>query len=314
MIMGLPGAGKTSTVNSYVESGFERLNRDELGGGMDHILQLLEKRYNAGVDKFVLDNTFVDKASRAPFIVFAKKHGFEIVAIWIDISKEDALHNVATRIVRSCDKKGDSYFAYKVLSADKNNKHIDGHIPAIAVHAKAKIAVQPTLDEGFNKVDVLPFKRHYGNCGSNKAAIFDYDGTLRETISGSIYPKSVDDIRILPGRIEKLNKLKSDGYILLGVSNQSGVAKGDLTFEDATACFKRTNELLGINIDFVFCPHGSFPATCYCRKPCSGFGAYFIEKYKLDPRKCFFVGDMTTDKSFARRSGFDYHDQKDFFG
>jgi histidinol phosphatase-like enzyme len=55
------------------------------------------------------------------------------------------------------------------------------------------------------------------------------------------------------------------------------------------------------------------PITCYCRKPAPGMGAYFIEKYKLNPAKCIMVGDMGSDKTFAARCGFQYADASEFF-
>jgi histidinol phosphatase-like enzyme len=71
--------------------------------------------------------------------------------------------------------------------------------------------------------------------------------------------------------------------LFLGVSNQSGIEKGDLTEEMAKVCFKKTNDLLGFNIDVRYCPHHSFPIRCFCRKPLSGLGVYLIETYKLNP-------------------------------
>ena len=43
-------------------------------------------------------------------------------------------------------------------------------------------------------------------------------------------------------------------------------------------------------------------------------GVFLIEKHKLNPAETIMVGDQTTDKTFARRLGFEYVDQKDFFG
>ena len=42
-------------------------------------------------------------------------------------------------------------------------------------------------------------------------------------------------------------------------------------------------------------------------------GVYLIMKYGLDPTKCIFVGDQTTDKTFAKRLGMEYFDEADFF-
>jgi len=117
---------------------------------------------------------------------------------------------------------------------------------------------------------------------------------------------------LMPNRRKVLRALVADGNILLGVSNQAFVSRGKLTADEARACFDRTNELLGVVIDYEFCPH-SVPPTCYCRKPQSGLGVLLVERYELHPPSCVFVGDQTTDKTFAKRMGFQYYDQKDFF-
>lgn len=65
--------------------------------------------------------------------------------------------------------------------------------------------------------------------------------------------------------------------------------------------------------EILYCPHKVPPITCYCRKPGPGMGVELIFKYKLDPRKCVYVGDMTTDKTFAARCGFKFEDHTEFF-
>ena len=149
---------------------------------------------------------------------------------------------------------------------------------------------------------------------NNKAVIFDYDQTLRDVPAGSPYqyPVKPSDVIVLPNRYKTILDYKNRGYRLLGASNQSGVSKGILSHENACLCFAETNNQLHMDIDYMFCPH-SVPPTCYCRKPQSGIGVYFIEKYKLNPSECIFVGDQTTDKTFAQRLGFQYVDQLDFF-
>src|SRR5262249_23648017 len=115
-------------------------------------------------------------------------------------------------------------------------------------------------------------------------------------------------------RAAKLKELKKKGYLLLGASNQSGVAKGLLSAADAAACFAETAKQLGVEFDEVlFCPHKVPPLGCYCRKPNPGLGVELIVKHKLDPRQCVFVGDQTTDKTFAQKCGFTYVDQATYF-
>ena len=172
---------------------------------------------------------------------------------------------------------------------------------------------EPTIDEGFTKIKKISFERKKDETYTKKALILDYDGTLRKTKSGNKYPLTIDDLEILPNRTKILRRYKAEGYLLLGVSNQSGIAKNELTVETAEEIFDQTNKLIGIDIEYKVCPHTSFPQVCYCRKPIPGLGVEFIEKYKLAPAQCIMVGDMTTDETFAKRCGFQYIEAKKFF-
>lgn len=173
---------------------------------------------------------------------------------------------------------------------------------------------KPSTDEGFSKVEVVKFVRKHNPEFTNKAIILDYDGTLRECVNGNgKYPTDVSHVEIKPGRKAVLDSYKEKGYLLFGLSNQSGVHKGDLTYDKAVELFNHTNKLLGVDIDVRFCPHQSAPLSCYCRKPMSGVWVELMLKHKLDPKQSIMVGDMTTDKTFAARSGIQYYDQADFF-
>jgi len=183
---------------------------------------------------------------------------------------------------------------------------------AAVIFAMAKKFEEPGLGEGFVSVEKIPFVREYDPSYTGRALILDYDGTLRKTGSGDKYPRSPKDVVPLKGRVRKLQQFVDEGYILLGVSNQSGIAKGDLKERDARDCFEYTNKLLGHDIEYHFCPHSPVP-PCYCRKPQTGLGVLLIEKHKLDPRKCIMVGDMTSDKTFAKRCGFRFAHADDFF-
>jgi D-glycero-D-manno-heptose 1,7-bisphosphate phosphatase len=136
--------------------------------------------------------------------------------------------------------------------------------------------------------------------------------SLRLSSGPQKYPYEFAHIQILPGRSERLKEYQKRGYILLGVSNQSGIARGTPQ-EKIVACFEETNKRLGVQIDYQFCPHRIPPVSCYCRKPHSGIGALFIEKYKLNPSDCIMVGDMTSDATFAERCGFCFIHSNTFF-
>lgn len=304
IILGYPASGKTTFAREHFPT-HTRLNRDELGGSLSKLAGMLGAKIKSGLKSFVLDNTFPDRVSRAPFIKAAREGGLPIRCYWLTTSLEDSQYNVARRMIRKYGKLLDAQEAKKTKD--------DNCVPSIALYAYRKAFETPTTEEGFDSVERVTFQRKYAPEYKNRALILDYDGTLRLTMSGSNYPKSPDDILIRPKRKEILGQYKDQGYILTGVSNQSGIAGGELTRDQAFSCFQKTNDLLGLDIDFNFCPHKAFPLECYCRKPSSGNGALLIERYKLNPAECIMVGDMTTDKTFATRCGFQYIPADKFF-
>jgi len=91
---------------------------------------------------------------------------------------------------------------------------------------------------------------------------------------------------------------------VLGLSWQPQIAEEVLTVEQVDAGFVRMQELLGVKIDVLYCPHGGGPPVCWCRKPLPGLGVVFIQKYRLDPSSCIYVGADPQDPGFADGSVF----------
>lgn len=305
LVIGYPASGKTTLVESYTKQDFHRVNRDLIGGKLDSLPTVVTDLHKRGVKKFVLDNTYADIESRKSIIECAKKLKMPIQCVWLDTSFEDAQFNACQRMVR---KLG------RLMGPEEFKTSKDPNLfPPVTLFAYKKRFEKPTTAEGFETVTKIAFTRMKDAAYKNKALILDYDDTLRRSKGEKQFPTKPEEVEILPRRKEKLAEYVKNGYILLGVSNQSGVAKGTLTKEDAEVCFKRTNELLGHNIDFYFCPHSVPPIVCFCRKPSVGNAVLLIEKYKLDASQCLFIGDQTSDETFAKRSGFKYVDQAEFF-
>ncbi len=304
LIGGYPAAGKTSVVDQYPNH--ERLNRDTIGGSLADLAVELEKRIKIGKKKsFILDNTYSLKSQRKAVLDVGARNNIPVKMIWMNTSIEDAQVNACTRMM--------SRFG-KILSPDEIEAKKDPNTfgPAVLFMFKKQLEM-PQKSEGFAELEIVKFVRKANPEYKGKALILDYDGTLRKTKSGAKYPISISDIEILPGRKEILKKYLADGYKLLGASNQSGIAKGDLKLDIARACFEYTNKLLGVDIEYQFCPHKIPPIICFCRKPSPGLPVYFIEKHKLDRDQTIFVGDMTTDRTCASRAGIKYMDQAEFF-
>jgi len=304
IIVGANGAGKTTLAQGYVDQGFHRINRDELGGKLKDLHEHVLKAHAKGFTKFVLDNTYRNIESRRSIIQTAKDLGMPIKCVWLDTSLEDAQYNACIRMVK---------ITGRILGPEEFKKTKNPNLfPPAALYGYRKEFEKPTVNEGFVLVERIPFVRVYDPTYTNKALILDFDGTVRRSLGAEEYPLKPHEVEVIEGCGEKIQEYRDQGYIIAGVSNQSGVSKGTLSKQDAIDCFEETCKLLGQKIDYLFCPHA--PVTCYCRKPSSGLGAVLVEKYKLDPRLSLFVGDQTTDKTFAARCGFQYFDAQDFFG
>jgi len=303
LVCGLPASGKTTITNQYPT--YERLNRDLVGGKVVDLLPKLEVLISSSKD-VIIDNLFTKVSDRKPFIDLAEKYNVEIKCIWQTTSIEDCQVNACRRM---CSKFG------KVLTPEELKKEKDPNTFPPAVLFKAnKEFEKPNINEGFSEIIKNNFTRKWESEYVNKALILDYDGTLREIVNGNgMFPTSTDQIKLLPRRTEVLKSYLEKGYKLLGASNQSGVAKGDLTIEAATACFEHTNKLIGLDIEYQFDTSKVPPIISWKRKPMPGIGIEFVEKYKLNPKECIMVGDMTSDKTFASRCGFKYADAMEFF-
>lgn len=306
LVCGAPASGKSTISQSFIDKGYTYLNRDKAGGKVIDLLPVFETALRAK-ENIVIDNLFATELGRAPFIIAATHAGVPIHCHWMSTSIEDAIINALHRM----------WDRYKTLflTPESLNGCKDPNMFPIAVFFRyRKEFKKPTTGEGFASVTKIPFVRRPSKY-TNKAIICDLDDTVRSTPPGSPepYPTSPEEVIILPKRKEVLQKYKKDGYMVLAASNQSGIAKGTVTLDNALAAIKRTNELLsGIIQDTVICPH-YVPPTCYCRKPQSGMGVQLIEKWKLDPQKCIFIGDSTTDKTFATRLGMEFAKPEEFF-
>ncbi len=304
IVMSYPAGGKTTIATSEEFNGYSRLNRDLAGGSLNDLISDLHVCLRMGKN-VVLDNTYATAEKRKPVIEVAKTHGARIRCIHLDTSIEDAQVNASLRMIR---KYG------KLLTPDEIAAKKDPNtFPAIALFAFRKEFQPPKVAEGFDNVEVRKFVR-LSDDYKGEGILLDRDGTITETLSGEKYPRTPGDIRLLPHRAEKLKRLEAAGLKLIIISNQGDVARGKLTYEQAVACFEQTNKLLGMKIEYHFCPHNPAPINCFCRKPMPGFFVQAFEKHKLARARCVYVGDRTTDKTAAGRAGIRYEEAEVFFG
>ena len=308
LLMGIQGAGKTELVQSYVDRGYQRLNRDLAGGKVDDLNGQLQQLLLEGQKRVVLDNTYPTRISRAPVFRLAHAAGVPVRCRFLDTSIEDARINIVHRILDRYDRLLGPLDLKELAKVDPNLP------PPIAMQRWRDSLERPEWDEGFSAIDLISFVRRVPQNQFGKGLLLDVDGTLRTTLSGEIYPRHADDVVMLPNRREALQRWVDKGYSLFFVSNQSGIASGKLSREAADSAFQRTAELIGLPItEIVYCPHPAFPVGCFCRKPLPGMGVYLSRKYELDTAHLVMVGDMDSDAAFAASLGARYYDAKDFF-
>lgn len=135
------------------------------------------------------------------------------------------------------------------------------------------------------------------------AVLVDRDDTLCPDVPHNGDPAKMHVFPYVPEAVRRLNDA---GFLVLVVTNQSGIGRGMYTVDDMMAVnaeMKRQIAVGGGRIDDVFfCPHRPDEA-CDCRKPKVGMGLQAIRKYGLDVSRCYMVGDKDKDVQFGESLG-----------
>ncbi len=145
---------------------------------------------------------------------------------------------------------------------------------------------------------------------AGKALFLDRDGTLNVDTD---FLHRIEDFVWLPGAPEAVRWANDHGYLVIVVTNQSGVARGYFPEEDVQHLHDWMNEDLkrfGAHIDaFYYCPHlpdGPLPAyakVCDCRKPKPGLIEAACRDYDIDRNASLLIGDAPRDVECAERAG-----------
>jgi len=134
------------------------------------------------------------------------------------------------------------------------------------------------------------------------AAVFiDRDGTIMEDRD---YCSDPSEVKLFPGALEVLRRLKSNGFKLIIITNQSGIGRGLFTLDQYREVEAEVLRQLGAGLvdATYFCPH--LPGQhCSCRKPATGMILEATGKYQIDLSRSFLVGDKEIDVECARNAG-----------
>ncbi|MCD8339076.1 MAG: HAD family hydrolase [Burkholderiales bacterium] len=143
-----------------------------------------------------------------------------------------------------------------------------------------------------------------------KCAFLDRDGVINQDSS---YAYRKKDIVFLKDVFEGCRLLKEKGYVLVVVTNQSGIGRGKYTlldFAKVTWWMEGIFTLEKCPLAAVyFCPHhpdSAFPPflkECSCRKPAPGLVLQAAEDLNLDLAESIFIGDRQSDMECAKAAG-----------
>ena len=133
------------------------------------------------------------------------------------------------------------------------------------------------------------------------AIFIDRDGTIMEDTDYCSHPK---DVRIFPGVPEALRLLKSRGYKLIIITNQSGIGRGLFTLDQYRAVESEVLRQLGDGLvdATYYCPDAPGQHS-KCRKPAPGMVLEAARDYHIDLSRSFLIGDKEVDVECAHNAG-----------
>ncbi len=145
---------------------------------------------------------------------------------------------------------------------------------------------------------------------ARKAAFLDRDGVIN---LDRAYVHQWDEFEFVPGAVDAMRRLREAGYVLIVVTNQSGLARGMYTeaqFQELTRRMREALAAAGAEVEAVYhCPHhpkGQVPelaVDCDCRKPEPGMILQAVREHGLSLAQSFMVGDKPSDIEAARAAG-----------
>ena len=143
----------------------------------------------------------------------------------------------------------------------------------------------------------------------NRAIFLDRDGTINVE---KHYLFKIEDFEWMPGVLDGLKQLQNQGYLLIILTNQSGIARGyyrESDFFHLNEWMTRTLKNYGVDIAHIYyCPHLpdaailTYRKACDCRKPKLGMFLQAVHDFDIDLSQSFALGDKLRDLSICQHS------------
>ncbi len=268
VVMGIPGAGKSSVAEEYVAQGYVRLNRDERGGSLKALAETLDEELGSGARRVVLDNTYLTRASRSYVVEAAARHRARARCIWLDTPLADAQVNVVERLL---ERFGTLPTPGEVREATKREPGV--HAPTSQMRALRELE-PPTGDEGFASVEQVPFVR--GPSEAAGAGVFVAAPVLRSPD----WEKAVEQVD--PAAPHLLYDWSPDGEP-----------------DELAALTAALARQVSGPVESAVCPHPAGPPSCWCRPPLPGLALAFSRAHGIDPARSSLIGNAPSHRTLA---------------
>lgn len=137
----------------------------------------------------------------------------------------------------------------------------------------------------------------------NKAIFLDRDNTIIDDVPYSADP---DKVVIMPGAVNALKAFRDAGYLLIVITNQSGIGRGLFTEDEMNLVNEKMESLFSdfdikIN-DILYCPHQP-EDNCECRKPSPKLIEAAATKHNISLKESFMIGDKLSDVESGMAAG-----------
>ena len=149
---------------------------------------------------------------------------------------------------------------------------------------------------------------------TQKAVFLDRDGTINRYAG---FLRDIDDFQLIEGVSDAIKLFHRKGYLVIVVTNQPVIARGEVTVEKLEEIHNKMETLLGREGTYVddifYCPHhpdkgfeGECPeykTECQCRKPKPGMLIQAAEKYGISLSLSYMIGDGESDIKAGQAAG-----------
>jgi len=139
-----------------------------------------------------------------------------------------------------------------------------------------------------------------------KIVFLDRDGIINKKTPISDYVKRWEEFKFLPGAIGAIKLLNDNGFKVVVITNQAGIAKGRFSLGDLRRIHDNMQKELkkhNAHIDAIyFCPHG-YNDGCGCRKPRPGLLLQAGRDLNFDTKDAILIGDDEKDEEAGKAAG-----------